>query len=133
MTKLRFATLGLVLAAGTASGAPAIAACARYQLPSSFSIRQSNGYALTIRTSIDGSGRVNGSATYRTGSDFRRVVGTIENGSFDGRVLKFRVAWSGTGSGRYEGAVDSNGVLSGATRGAGSTATFKGIQRFSCS
>jgi hypothetical protein len=99
MTELRFAILGAVLAVGTVSNAPAIAACARYQLPSAFSIRQSNGFALTIRTSIDGSGSVSGSATYHIGSDFRRVVGTIENGSFDGRVLKFRVAMVGHGVG----------------------------------
>ncbi len=122
----------LVFAAGvaalTASGTSALAKCNEFIVPASFSIRQSNGFAVTIHMRVDGDGNVTGSANYGVPPK----IGQIRTGSFDGRALSFRINWSGGGSGRYEGSVNQDAVLIGVTRGGGSSARFESIQRFQC-
>lgn len=111
-----------------AAAAPASAACNAYILPEAFSLKQSNGFAITVNIMKKSDGTLAGNAHYGYSP---QTTGTIHKGSFDGRVLKFRVRWPGV-TGRYEGAVDSNGTLSGSTKGGGSVATFKGLQKFKC-
>jgi hypothetical protein len=106
----------------------AAAACNEFQLPPAFSIRQSNGFDVTVRVSADRRGDVSGSANY----GYPPTIGQIRTGSFDGRVLSFRVNWSGGGSGNYEGSISQKGKLIGVTRGGGGTARFESIQRFQC-
>lgn len=105
------------------------AKCNDYKLPPAFSIRQSNGFAVTIHVAANGKGDVTGSANYGVPPK----VGQIVSGSFDGRGLTFRIGWSGGLTGTYEGSINQNGKLIGVTRGGGSTARFESIQRFQCS
>jgi hypothetical protein len=116
------------LGALAATATSAAAKCNEYQLSPAFSIRQSNGFAVTVRVSADNKGGVTGSANYGVPPK----VGQIRTGSFDGRVLSFRINWSGGGSGKYEGSINQNGKLVGVTRGGGGTARFESIQRFEC-
>lgn len=112
----------------TASTTAASAACKEFQLPPDFSIRQSNGFAVTIHVAPDAQGDLTGSANYGVPPK----IGQIRTGSFDGRVLSFRINWSGGGSGKYEGSVNQKGKLVGVTSGGGSTARFESIQKFAC-
>jgi hypothetical protein len=116
------------LGALAASGTSAWAACKEYQVPKAFSIRQNNGFAVTVNISAENGGDVTGSAHYGV----PQKVGAVRRGSFDGRVLNFRVNWSGGGSGNYEGSINNKGKLVGVTRGGGGTARFESIQRFEC-
>lgn len=130
MKPCRAALLAFASSVGilTASGTSVLAKCNEFVLPSSFSIRQSNGFAVTIHVRADGDGNVTGSANYGVPPK----IGQIRSGSFDGRVLSFRINWSGGGSGRYEGSINQDAVLIGVTRGGGSSARFESIQRFQC-
>ncbi len=111
----------------------ASAACQAYRLLPKFAIKQSNGIPVTLSLKASRRGEVNGSAHYMSGSDFRRTVGEIEGGSFDGRVLKFNIVWSGSAPATYKGAIDEDGKLSGSARWGGkNTATFDSIQTFLC-
>jgi hypothetical protein len=111
-----------------ASFGDASAQCKEYQVPPAFSIRQSNGFAVTVKVTVDRRGNVSGTANY----GYPPKIGRIEVGSFDGRVLDFRIIWSGGGSGTYEGSINNKGKLVGVTRGGGGTARFESIQRFEC-
>lgn len=104
----------------------AAAQCASYRVPSAFSIRQSNGFDVTVK--IHTVSPVKGSANY----GYPPKVGQIDSGSFDGRVLTFQIKWSGGVTGRYEGSINRDGKLIGVTRGGGGIARFESIQRFRC-
>src|SRR3569833_2289089 len=109
---IRAPALAAAALATYSSSMTAHAACQKYALPSSWSLKQGNGYALTMKTKVSKSGKVSGSASYRTGDDFHLVVGEINSGTFDGRHLEFRVDWSGTSRGDYQAKVrDSNQKL----------------------
>lgn len=120
----------LVATAGFAALAVSIgdaaAQCASYRVPSAFSIRQSNGFDVTVK--IHTISPVKGSANY----GYPPKVGQIDTGSFDGRVLTFQIKWSGGVTGRYEGSINRDGKLIGVTRGGGGVARFESIQRFRC-
>jgi hypothetical protein len=115
------------LGALTASTTDALAKCSSFRLLKDFSIKQNNGFAVTIHVNNDG-GALTGSAHYGV----PQKIGEIRTGSFDGRELNFRVNWSGGGSGNYEGSIKSNGKLVGVTRGGGGTARYESIQTFKC-
>ena len=117
------------------SSLPAAAACEKYLLPSSWSLKQGNGYSLTIKTKVSKTGKVSGTASYHTGDDFHLVVGEINKGTFDGRHLEFRVDWSGGSRGDYQATVrDSDQKFKGSTHDlkGGPTANFTSIQPMKC-
>lgn len=134
MSPIRLLLPCLVAAtAGLLFSQPASAQCQAFRILPKFAIKQSNGTPVTLSLNASSAGEVNGSAHYQSGSDFRRTVGEIEGGSFDGRVLKFRIVWSGSASANYEGHIDQKGILSGAARWSGNNvATFTSIQKFAC-
>jgi hypothetical protein len=127
--RLLLASIAVAASAFILLPTAASAACQAYRVLPKFAIKQSNGIPVTLSLKANRRGEVNGSAHYMSGSDFRRTVGEIEGGSFDGRVLKFNIVWSGSAPATYEGAIDGKGILSGAARwGANNTASFKSIQ-----
>ncbi len=124
------ALAGVALLSGAAN-----AKCAAYVVPSSWSLKQGNGYTPTVKMKVSKSGKVSGSASYRTGDDFHLVVGEINSGTFDGHHLEFRVDWSGTSRGDYQATVrDSDQKLKGTTHDlkGGPTVNFTSVQALKC-
>ena len=127
--------LAVAALATISSSLPAAAACEKYVLPSSWSLKQGNGYALTMKTKVSKTGKVTGTASYHTGDDFHIVIGEINKGTFDGHHVEFRVDWSGGSRGDYQATVrDSDQKLKGTTHDlkGGPTVNFTSVQALKC-
>src|SRR5215217_946718 len=123
--RFSIALVGVVALAGQA------AACERFYLPESFSIKQSTGTPVSITISEINGTEVSGSLKYGVPSD--GDYGELIEGYFDGQRLTFTAIWRNSSLARYEGELSSSGRLRGSARwGTNSEALFQSIQKFAC-
>ncbi|WP_433367874.1 hypothetical protein [Streptosporangium sp. CA-115845] len=119
-SKLAAVSLGLALSIGgiaqsRAAGADATPFALRtvtvtapgFYAGGTWRLYQSNGFTVTLNLTQDSSGRFFGTASYPG------AVGTIEQGSVDGRGIFFIIAWANGAKGRYAGTLGSDKRLSG--------------------
>jgi hypothetical protein len=131
MKAFRLALLAAAAISSVAALLPSAAAargCSKFALPEAFSIKQSDGPAVTIRLSADRRGKVTGSAAW----GYPRKIGEIRSGSFDDRVLSFRILWSGGSTGTYEGSINQKNKFIGVVRSRNVVARFESLQQFPC-
>ncbi|MDH6128260.1 hypothetical protein [Kitasatospora sp. GP82] len=96
-------------APSSARRAVAVVAAAGFNAGGTWQLHQSNGFAVTLDVTQDGSGRLYGTAS--AGG----TVGTIEEGSVDGASIFFTIGWSNGSKGRYTGSLGPDRRLSGTT------------------